>query len=130
MSESVSSMRVDKWLWCARFFKTRSLAAEAVRSGKIKINGDKAKPARSVSQTDLLSISKGPFKFEITVLGIPKSRLSAAAASKLYTESPSSLAAREQVQQQIKAESDIYPRTRGRPTKRDRRELVKFKTRN
>ena len=123
-------MRLDKWLWCARFFKTRGLASEAIKSGKIKINNAKAKPAKLVTTGDQLEIRKEMYTFQIVVSGIPKARLSAALAQELYDELPDSIAARELLAQQIKYEAQTQPRTAGRPTKRDRRQIVRFKTQN
>ncbi len=123
-----NTIRLDKWLWCARFYKTRSLAAESIKSGKIKINGDKAKPSKLVSINDNLFIRKESFNYDITVLGIPKNRLSASLAIELYEETQDSIDLREQLTAQIKAESKLYPRSLGRPTKRDRRQIVRFKT--
>lgn len=130
MTETIknNTIRLDKWLWCCRFYKTRSLAAESIKSGKIKINGDKAKPSKMVSINDQILIRKESFNYDIRVLDIPKNRLSASLASKLYQETQQSIDAREQLQEQIKAESKLYPRTIGRPTKRDRRQIVRFKT--
>ena len=122
------SMRIDKWLWCARFFKTRSLSAEAVRSGKIKVNGDKTKPAKSVNLEDNLSIRKGAFKYDITIVEIPKTRQSAAKAALLYKESEESIEIRELLNTQLKSDAALFPKTHGRPTKRDRRKIIKFKS--
>ena len=123
-------MRLDKWLWCARFFKTRGLAAEAIKSGKIKINEAKAKPSKIVSIGDNLSIRKDVFSYDIEVLAIPKARLSAALAKELFVESADSINTREVLVQQIKNDAQLRPKYPGRPTKRDRRQIVKFKTQN
>lgn len=123
-----NSMRIDKWLWCARFFKTRSLAAEAVRSGKIKIGNERAKPSKMVNPEDKLSIRKDAFKYEIRIINIPKTRLSAPQAAQLYEESKDSIENRELIKQQLKADVALFPRTQGRPTKRDRRNIIKFKS--
>ncbi len=121
------SMRIDKWLWCARFYKTRSLAAEAIKSGKVKINNDGAKPAKIVSPGDKLSIRKKALKYDITILEIPKTRLSAAKANLLYEESEESIKNRELISAQLNADAGLFPKIHGRPTKRDRRDLMKFK---
>ena len=122
------SMRLDKWLWCARFYKTRSMASNAIKAGKIKINGERAKPSKTISLKDILSIRKDLFKFEVTILGISKSRLSAPLAAQLYEEHQDSIETRSLLSEQIKAEAKLYPKTQSRPTKRDRRHIVKFKT--
>ena len=124
---SANSMRLDKWLWCARFFKTRAQAAEAVKSGKVKVNGDQVKPARLIKPADELSIRQGPYSHEITLLSLAANRRSAAEAALLYREHEESLRQRELTIARIKAESAGHPRTRGRPTKRERRTLTRFK---
>lgn len=124
---STQEMRLDKWLWCSRFYKTRSIAVDAIKSGKIRVNGDRPKPARNIHVGDSLLIRKDAFKYEIEILALAKSRLPAAKAIELYQESDESLNQRELVREQIKAESALFPRTIGRPTKRDRRDLMKFK---
>lgn len=123
-------MRLDKWLWCSRFFKTRSIAAEAIKAGKIKINGERAKPAKSIAPNDQLSIRKDLFRYEITVIDIPKARLSAALASQLYEEHADSIETRQQLNEQLKQEAKLYPRAKGRPTKHDRRQIIRFKSKS
>ena len=122
-----STCRLDKWLWCARFYKTRALASAAVRNGKVEINDGPAKPARMIAAGDRLRIRRGPFVHEVTVLATATARKSATAAMSLYSESPGSLKARELLAAQIEADRARYPRTRGRPEKRDRRALMRFK---
>lgn len=121
------SMRLDKWLWCARFFKSRSIASDAIKAGKIRVNDERPKPSKTISVQDRLSIRKEAFRYDITVLQLPKSRLSASGAAELYIESEESRLAREQLNLQMKSEAALFPRTHGRPTKRDRRDLMKFK---
>lgn len=120
-------IRLDKWLWCARFYKTRSIAADALKTGKITINGERAKPSKSVKPGDMLNIRKGPYHYAITVLGLAKSRQSAARASLLYEESAESISERELLAAQLKAETALTPSTKGRPSKKDRRAIIKFK---
>mgnify|MGYP003571068304 CR=1 FL=1 len=121
------SMRLDKWLWCARFYKSRSLAADAIKGGKIRVNGDRPKPAKMIGIGDQIVIRKGAFRHEITILQLPRNRLSADKAVGLYEESADSHATREQLKQQLKSEAAMFPQTHGRPTKRDRRDLIKFR---
>jgi len=121
------SMRIDKWLWCARFYRTRGLASDAIRSGKVLVNGERVKPSKTIGTGDVLWIRKGAFHYEISVMQLTKGRKSAAEASRLYEESEESLHQREELALQMKASAGNVPRTRGRPTKRDRRELIKFK---
>jgi ribosome-associated heat shock protein Hsp15 len=120
-------MRLDKWLWCARFFKTRGLACNAIKSGKIVVNNEKAKPAKLVQSGDSIKIRRGPYHFDITILQLTKVRKSAKEAALLYEESQMSISQREKLAIQIKADVALYPRTKGRPSKRDRRDLIKYK---
>ena len=120
-------IRLDKWLWCARFYKTRSIAADALKTGKVTANGERAKPSKAVKQGDSLNIRKGPFHYAITVLDLAKSRKSAAGAALLFEESPESISKRESVASQLKAEAALMPTTKGRPSKKDRRSIIKFK---
>ena len=125
-SQDREKLRIDKWLWAARFFKTRSLAAEAVDGGKVKINGVRVKPAKAVNVGDELHIHQGRFEFVITVLGLAARRGPACEAVKLYQESAESRAARELLMAQLKIEADVMGDRKGRPTKRDRRHIVRF----
>ena len=126
-NEKFSTLRLDKWLWCARFYKTRSLAAEALKTGKVMINGERAKPSKSVKPGDILNIRKGPYHHIITVIDLAKSRKSATDAALLYEESQDSIIKRELVAARVKAESVLTPTTKGRPSKKDRRSIIKFK---
>ncbi|MEO6024832.1 MAG: RNA-binding S4 domain-containing protein [Burkholderiales bacterium] len=121
-----ATVRLDKWLWAARFFKTRSLATDAVESGKIKLNGERPKPAKAVKIGDNLDVRTGPYTFAITVLGLSDKRGPAPVAQKLYAESTESLAARQLLSQQLHADAATAPLYRGRPTKKARRQIVRF----
>ena len=121
------TIRLDKWLWCARFYKTRSIAANALKTGKVTANGDLAKPSKTVKPGDNLNIRKGPYHYAITVLDLAKSRKSAAGAALLYEESQQSISERESLAIQLKAEAALMPTTKGRPSKKDRRSIIKFK---
>ena len=121
-----ATVRLDKWLWAARFFKTRSLATDAVESGKIKLNGERPKPAKAVKIRDSLDVRTGPYTFAITVLGLSDKRGPAPVAQKLYAESTESLAARQLLSQQLHADAATAPLYRGRPTKKARRQIVRF----
>lgn len=118
------SARVDLWLVAARFFKTRTLAAEAIVAGRILVNGDRAKASRIVKPGDRLVVRRPPFEHELTILGIATRRGPASEAQKLYEESPESRARREAVAAELKALPP--PVFKGRPTKRDRRTLIRF----
>ncbi|GAB3540000.1 RNA-binding S4 domain-containing protein [Noviherbaspirillum agri] len=123
MSDSV---RIDKWLWAARFFKTRSLATDAVDGGKVRLNGDRVKPARSVKIGDTLDIDNGSTEWEIVVEGLAEKRGSAAIAQTLYVETEQSIAERQKKAEQRKLFREPSDSIKGRPTKRDRRQLDKF----
>ena len=124
---SATGMRLDKWLWCARFFKTRSMAAKALRGGKIKLNNSSPKPSKTIQIGDLLQIHKKPYQFHITVLKLSVRRRSATEAATLYQEQQQSIEARQTLALQRKAESDRHPGTHRRPSKQERRNLLKFK---
>lgn len=119
-------VRIDKWLWAARFYKTRSLSAEAVEGGKVQVNGGRVKPAKTLKRGDALVIRNGPYVWEITVLAMSERRGPAAEAAKLYEESPESRTTREQLAATIKAENQANPFPRGRPTKKQRRQIHRF----
>ncbi|HEY0844067.1 MAG TPA: RNA-binding S4 domain-containing protein [Noviherbaspirillum sp.] len=123
MSDSV---RIDKWLWAARFFKTRSLATDAVDGGKVRLNGERVKPARSVKPGDSLDIDNGSTEWEVVVQALADKRGSAAVAQTLYTETEKSIAERQRKAEQRKLFREPSESIKGRPTKRDRRLLDKF----
>lgn len=116
-----AGLRIDRWLWCARFFKTRSLAAEAVKAGHIRINGQRSKPAREVKVGDRLAIVRGFAEQEIEVRVLPARRGPAAEAARCYEETPASLE-RRRVREVERASSNAQRApTSGRPDKRTRR---------
>ncbi len=121
-------VRLDKWLWAARFFKTRSLAAEAVSGGKVTMHGDRVKPARPLQVGDELSIRLGPYEHVVRVRELSGRRGPAAVAATLYEETPESLAARQKLAEQLRmAPAALVYEEKGRPTKRDRREIDKWR---
>lgn len=121
-------VRLDKWLWAARFFKTRSLAAEAVSGGKVTMHGDRVKPARPLQLGDELSIRLGPYEHVVRVRELSGRRGPAAVAATLYEETPESLAARQKLAEQLRmAPAALVYEEKGRPTKRDRREIDKWR---
>ena len=126
MNKEIESMRLDKWLWCARFFKTRALAATAIKGNKIKLNDCAIKAAKMIRVGDKLHIRKQPYQYSITIKKLSPNRLSASQAALLYQETEESISLRQEQALQIKAEAASFPRTRGRPTKRDRREIIRF----
>ena len=119
--------RIDKWLWCARFFKTRTIATDAVKNGRVFINGQRAKPSRSVQKDDILKIEKPPFEHEIVVLSTTNQRQSATKASELYQESAESVALREDLAARMKASTVIEDTRFGKLTKKERRDRENFK---
>lgn len=124
-------MRLDKWLWVARFFKTRSIAADAVSGGKVQLNGDRAKPAKAVKVGDRLAVRAGAYEWMITVLGLSERRGPANQAQGLYEETEQSRLTREQQAEQLRAERRAMPEfARGRPSKRDRRKIIQFRQKN
>ena len=125
--EVEEKFRIDKWLFAARFFKTRSLAAEEVERGRVMLNGQRVKPAKTVAVGDNLSIRIGNYQFDIEVLGLSNKRGSAPQAQQLYRETDESRARREVVAARLKAQPQPFY-TKGRPTKRDRREIERFRS--
>lgn len=120
-------VRLDKWLWAARFFKTRALAAEAIAGGKIAVNGDKPKRAKPVSIGDRLAIRLGPYEHRVTVRGLAERRGPAAAAQQLYEEEAESRAAREALAAQMKAVAPLFRYEKGKPSKKERRDYDRFR---
>ena len=118
--------RIDKWLCAARFFKTRTLAADAVECGKVQINEARVKPARTVAVGDMLMINIGQRQYIVEVTGLSNKRGPAAQAQKLYLETDASRQRREAIAAELKSQPQQFF-FRGRPTKRDRREIEKLK---
>ena len=123
-------IRFDKWLWAARFYKTRALASEAVAGGKVQVNGDRAKRARPVQPGDEVRIRQGPYEHHVVVRALSARRGPASAAAELYEETPASRAAREAMALQLKSLHAAFVPDKGRPTKKDRRELGRLKGRD
>ena len=126
--EQAEKFRIDKWLCAARFYKTRSLAAAAIECGQVHINQKRVKPARVVVVGDMLEIHFGQKQFVIEVLGLSNSRGPASVAQQLYRETEESRQRREAIIAQIKVTPQPF-RFRGRPTKRDRREIERLSKR-
>jgi ribosome-associated heat shock protein Hsp15 len=123
-------VRLDKWLWAARFFKTRALAAEAIGGGKITMRGDRVKPARPLQVGDEIAIRLGPYEHVVRVRALSARRGPASVAQELYEETSDSLAARLKLAEQLRmAPAALVYDEKGRPTKRDRREIEKWRKR-
>ncbi len=122
-------VRLDKWLWAARFFKTRSLASEAIAGGKVQVNGDRAKRARPLLVGDEVRVRQGPYEFLVVVRALSAKRGPAVVAAELYEERPESRAAREAMALQLKTLHAAFVPEKGRPTKRDRREIERLRGR-
>jgi ribosome-associated heat shock protein Hsp15 len=121
-------LRLDKWLWAARFFKTRSLAAAAVESGKVLVNGARVKPAKALAAGDTLSIRLGPYQHVAEVLALSSKRGPASEAQKLYRETEESRLRRAALALELKAQPQPADDQKGRPTKKDRREMERVKS--
>jgi ribosome-associated heat shock protein Hsp15 len=123
----MDSMRIDKWLWAARFFKTRSMASKACDLGRILSNGHEAKPSREVRVGDKLEVKNAGGDFQIDVLALSQMRGPAAVAQTLYRESEASIAARAKAAAERKAMQQYAPLPEHRPSKRDRRRIIQFR---
>ena len=131
LSESTSEVRLDSWLHAARFFKTRALAAAAVEAGRVELNEQRTKRAKSLHADDRLRIRLGPVEYRITVQALSKRRGSPKEAALLYQEDPESRAARERAAEMHRLARQLGSvQPKGRPTKRDRRELGRLKGRD
>ena len=128
-TEKPSAVRIDKWLWAARFFKTRALAGKACDLGRIQANSLKAKPSRDVHAGDMLQIENEGGLFQIEVLKLSQMRGPAAQAQTLYRETEASREARLKVIEERKAMQQYSPLPEGRPSKRDRRRIIQFRGR-
>jgi len=128
--EDDGRVRLDKWLWAARFYKTRGLASDAIAGGKVQVNGARAKRARPVQPGDEIRIRQGPYEHHVVVRALSARRGPASAAAELYEETPASRAARDAMALQLKSLHAAFVPDKGRPTKKDRRELGRLKGRD
>jgi ribosome-associated heat shock protein Hsp15 len=119
----MDNVRIDKWLWAARFFKTRSLAADAVDRGRVRIGGEPVKPARAVKINDKILVDNGADRWEVVVLGLSDKRGPAPVARELYRETEESILHRERNQEARRLFPEPGSSIKGRPTKRDRRQI-------
>lgn len=122
------SIRLDKWLWAARFFKTRQLAVEAISGGKVQVNGRRAKPGRAIAPGARILIRKGSLTWDIEVVALTKQRRSPPDAALLYLEDEASRVRRQETVRERRDGAAAAGGRAGRPTKRDRRLMQRFKT--
>jgi ribosome-associated heat shock protein Hsp15 len=125
--DAPDAVRVDKWLWAARFFKTRGLAADAVDGGKIEVNGQKPKPAKSLRPGDVLRIRLGPYEHVVTVKGLSERRGPHAEAVKLYEEDPAGKARRERLAEQHRIAATAFAHGEGKPSRHEREAVRRLK---
>ena len=123
-------MRIDKWLWAARFYKTRALAQAAVAAGKVRVHGERVKPAKEVRVGDALAIHIGEHEWQITIREICAQRGPAATALKLYEETEDSRVRRLAQIAERRAQGSLMGERKGRPTKRERRQIIRFRGRS
>ncbi len=129
MKDRWGAVRLDKWLWAARFFKTRALAGEAITGGKVQVNGTRAKRSKLIHAGDSVRVRRGPYEYQLIVRVAGERRGSAKEAAVLYEESEESRLARERLVEQHRAAAEVFPATKGRPTKKERRDLDRLKRR-
>ena len=124
MKDTLQTTRIDKWLWAARFFKTRQLAIDAINAGRVQVNDERVKPAKVIKVDDTIIVRKPPYESAIVVMKLAEKRGSAEIAATLYRETEASVLARESLKKELKdMPPPLFP---GRPTKKDRRTLEKF----
>ena len=125
-----ASVRIDKWLWAARFFKTRALAVEAIAGGKVQVNGTRAKRSKLIYQGDRVRLRKGPYEYQLVVRVAGHRRGSPTEAEKLYEETEEGQQIRERLVEQHRLVARTFQTTKGRPTKKERRDLDRLKGRD
>ncbi len=126
--DDAGGVRIDKWLWAARFFKTRALAADAIGGGKVLVRGERVKPAKVLHIGDEVSIRLGPYEHLVVVRGMSDRRGPASSAMTLYEETPASAATRARLAEQLRiAPAAFVFEEKGRPTKKDRREIERLR---
>jgi ribosome-associated heat shock protein Hsp15 len=129
-TERPGKVRLDKWLWAARFYKTRALSAEAIAGGKIEVNGERAKRSKLIQSGETIRIRMGPYEHIIDVTGVSSTRGSATIAATLYKETDASKKAREAMALHVRAMNANTGYESGRPTKKDRRDIEKVRRRD
>lgn len=126
MRDTTNKLRIDKWLWAARFYKTRSLAVHAIENGRVLMDGVRVKPAKTVAAGDMLVLQFGQMRFDVEVLALSDKRGPAPVAQKLYRETDESMARRALIAEQHRLQPEVSS-FKYRPTKKDRREIEKFR---
>jgi ribosome-associated heat shock protein Hsp15 len=127
-TSDIRKVRIDKWLWAARFFKTRSLAVDAIGGGKVEVNEERVKPAKMIQVGDKVRVRLGPYEHVIEVRALSERRGPASVAATLYAETDESRSTREKLAEQIRiAPAGFVFEDKGRPTKRDRREIERLR---
>ena len=129
-SEQAGRVRLDKWLWAARFYKTRGLSADAIDGGKVEVNGERAKRSRLVQIGDRVRMRMGPYEHLVHVRGVSEKRGSASIAQALYEEDPESRKAREAMAAHVRAMNANTGYESGRPSKKDRRDIARLRKRD
>jgi len=129
-TETAGKVRLDKWLWAARFFKTRALAAEAIDGGRIEVNGERAKRSKAVQVGDTVRVRRPPFEQVVVVTAVSDNRGSATIAAGLYRETDASAQARESLAEQMRAVGPSAFRDKGRPSKKERRDISRLRPRD
>src|SRR6184192_3344850 len=127
MSEERPKVRLDKWLWAARFFKTRALAADAIEGGKVEVGGGRVKRAKLIHAGDSIRLRLGPYEHIITVRGLSERRGPASVAATLFEETAESRKAREELQFRMKVAAPQFAYDSGKPTKKQRRDIEKLR---
>jgi ribosome-associated heat shock protein Hsp15 len=127
-TSDIRKVRIDKWLWAARFFKTRSLAVDAIGGGKVEVNEERVKPAKMIQVGDRVRVRLGPYEHVVEVRALSERRGPASVAATLYAETDESRSTREKLAEQIRiAPAGFVFEDKGRPTKRDRREIERLR---
>lgn len=125
-NDSAKKVRIDKWLWAARFYKTRSLATEAIKGGKVTVNGHRAKPSREIEVGDTLTLRQGFDQKTVDVVDLSDKRGPASVAQRLYRETDESIEKREKEKELRQLSNVMRPHGEGRPSKRERRQIHRF----
>ena len=127
MRDEASAVRIDKWLWAARFFKTRGLAADAVDGGKVEVNGQQPKPSKTVAPADRVRVRLGPYEHLLTVRAVSERRGPAKEAAKLYEEDPAGRARRERLAEQHRIAATAFAHGEGKPSRQERDAVRRLK---